>query len=514
MSVECPVPGELPGDEVVDSKADGGVAAGAGGKEGAQGTAVRKTSLSSRGARALVPFSPYINAVNKAKEEPYSEKTPDGYFLMAQAETILTFDLIHEKIKEVPQTIGLYGNFRGGQRLRQAIAKMMQRTFMGVEVEPLHICISSGVTAVLDLFFFATCSAGEGCFIPAPYFPAFDNDMSIRNEVIPIPIQPRDTRSYIPTTVEMEEAFTAAQAKGIRPRVLLLTNPGNPLGTLYPEATLKELLLWAINHELHVLSDEIYANSKFGSSVSEFVSIEKVASHLVAEGRLPQWLAEERVHTAYGMSKDFGMNGFRVGCLHTKNKQLLAFWQNIGMFAAVSNDTQHALSVMLEDDKFVDSYVSENKRRLKVSYDLLTSAFEAAGMHYQPACAAMFCWLDLRSILALPTFEAERLLWREILDTCKIVITPGEACHYGEPGFFRVCYAAMPPEQLSVACDRLAAFWKKKVAERERGNGEEKGEEGEGTGKGGEGEKGAEDAAGSEAPSSRKRKAEGDPEDA
>ncbi|CAI5487121.1 unnamed protein product [Closterium sp. Naga37s-1] len=502
---------------------------------------------------------------------------------MAQAETVLTFDLIHEKIKscrEVPSTIGLYGNFRGGQRLRQAIANMMQRTFMGVDVDPLHICISSGVTAVLDLFFFATCSAGEGCFIPAPYFPAFDNDMSIRNEVIPIPIQPRDTRSYIPTTEEMEEAFTAAQARGIRPRVMLLTNPGNPLGTLYPEATLKELLLWAINHELHVLSDEIYANSKFGSSASEFVSIEKVAGHLVAEGRLPQALAEERVHTAssasefvsiekvaghlvaegrlpqalaeervhtaYGMSKDFGMNGFRVGCLHTKNKDLLAFWQNIGMFAAVSNDTQHALSVMLEDDKFVDSYVSENKRRLKMSYDLLTSAFEAAGMQYQPACAAMFCWLDLRAILAEPTFEAERLLWREILDSCKIVITPGEACHYGEPGFFRVCYAAMPPDQLSVACARLAAFWKKKVAERavngqeENGQGEkvqeltgkaENGQGADGERRDGEGKEGAEKEGEGEGVNethetsqkeggvevgalSRKRKAEGDPGDA
>ncbi|CAI5468074.1 unnamed protein product [Closterium sp. Yama58-4] len=474
---------------------------------------------------------------------------------MAQAETVLTFDLIHEKIKscrEVPSTIGLYGNFRGGQRLRQAIANMMQRTFMGVDVDPLHICISSGVTAVLDLFFFATCSAGEGCFIPAPYFPAFDNDMSIRNEVVPIPIQPRDTRSYIPTTVEMEEAFMAAQAKGIRPRVLLLTNPGNPLGTLYPEATLKELLLWAINHELHVLSDEIYANSKFGSSASEFVSIEKVAGHLVAEGRLPQALAEERVHTAYGMSKDFGMNGFRVGCLHTKNKDLLAFWQNIGMFAAVSNDTQHALSVMLEDDKFVDSYVSENKRRLKMSYDLLTSAFEASGMQYQPACAAMFCWLDLRAILSQPTFEAERLLWREILDSCKIVITPGEACHYGEPGFFRVCYAAMPPDELSVACARLAAFWKKKVAKRagigrgadgqgengqgENGQGEngqgvagqaENGQggvaEGNGKRKEGEDEQGeggvkGQDAVGGEGVQggalSRKRKAEDDPGDA
>lgn len=38
------------------------------------------------------------------------------------------------------------------------------------------------------------------------------------------------------------------------------------------------------------------------------------------------------------------------------------FWQNMGMFAAVSNDTQHALAIMLEDDNFVDLYVSENNR--------------------------------------------------------------------------------------------------------------------------------------------------------
>lgn len=105
----------------------------------------------------------------------------------------------------------------------------------------------------------------------------------------------------------MEEAVLAAESKGIRARMLLVTNPGNPLGTLYPEATLKvineighflnlvlmdeasnnykkrggggpactlcllqaclyeqELLLWAVKRGLHVLSDEIYANSKFG----------------------------------------------------------------------------------------------------------------------------------------------------------------------------------------------------------------------------------------------------------
>lgn len=75
----------------------------------------------------------------------------------------------------------------------------------------------------------------------------------------------------------------------------------------------------------------------------------------------------------------------------------------MGMFAAVSNDTQHALSAMLQDVEFVDAYVSENKGRLKKSYEILTQGFEAGGMPYMPACAAMFCWLDLRQLL----FEVE-----------------------------------------------------------------------------------------------------------
>lgn len=63
--------------------------------------------------------------------------------------------------------------------------------------------------------------------------------LSWQNGVKPIPVQPADTQTYIPTAVEMEEAALAAEKKGVNPRVLLVTNPGNPLGTLYPESTLK-----------------------------------------------------------------------------------------------------------------------------------------------------------------------------------------------------------------------------------------------------------------------------------
>ncbi|CAM6102976.1 unnamed protein product [Calypogeia fissa] len=417
--------------------------------------------LSKRGSKALTPFSSYIQAVNDAKGKQWSPTKPDGYFLMATAESVLSFDLIHEKIRgcrEVPDTVGLYENFRGGDRLRTALARMMERTFMGVRVIPSNLCISSGVTAVLDLFFFATCDVNDGCLIPAPYFPAFDNDLKIRNEVQPIPVQPSDTRTYIPTADEMERAAVAAEKKGITPRILLVTNPGNPLGTLYPESTLKELLIWALNRGLHVLCDEIYANSKFGVSPIEFISMEKVASIAVSENLVSDQVVAQRVHTVYGMSKDFGMSGFRVGCIHTRNKDMQKFWQNMGMFAAVSSDTQHALSMLLEDEDFVDNYVCENNRRLKKSYELFTSGLREANIQYMPACAAMFCWLDLRKLLCEATFESEDQLWKEIRDKCHIILTPGQACHYAEPGFFRACYASMPPANLKVAVERLASF--------------------------------------------------------
>jgi aspartate/methionine/tyrosine aminotransferase len=57
-----------------------------------------------------------------------------------------------------------------------------------------------------------------------------------------MPVMPTDTRTYITTSQEMEEAVLAAESKGVHARMLLVTNPGNPLGTLYPEATLKVMI--------------------------------------------------------------------------------------------------------------------------------------------------------------------------------------------------------------------------------------------------------------------------------
>jgi 1-aminocyclopropane-1-carboxylate synthase len=67
--------------------------------------------------------------------------------------------------------------------------------------------------------------------------------------------------SFGPTPVELENAAALAEAKGLRVRVLLLTNPNNPLGTIYPPELIKSSVDWARNRKMHTIVDEIYALS-------------------------------------------------------------------------------------------------------------------------------------------------------------------------------------------------------------------------------------------------------------
>ena len=57
--------------------------------------------------------------------------------------------------------------------------------------------------------------------------------------------------------------------------------------------------------------------------------------------------------------------------------------------------------------------------------------------------------------LAAPTWEAEHALWLAILEQARVNLTPGAACHVGEPGFFRLCYAVLPAETVEAGVRRI-----------------------------------------------------------
>jgi hypothetical protein len=169
-------------------------------------------------------------------------------------------------------------------------------TPQGVDVDPDHLTVTAGAGAIVDLLFHAIASAGDGAaigaagrrrgpparaapptppppppapiaapqprphtrtptpshtpgvLIPAPYYPAFDNDLSVRNQVEPIPLH---LRPGAPLAPQLDAAAAAAAGAGHPVRALLVSNPSNPLGTVVPEAELEEMLAWCLVNEVH-----------------------------------------------------------------------------------------------------------------------------------------------------------------------------------------------------------------------------------------------------------------------
>ncbi|KAK9835200.1 hypothetical protein WJX81_005398 [Elliptochloris bilobata] len=412
-------------------------------------------TLSARGLRSHVRNLPltYVGAVHDAAKRPWSPADTDGNIILAVAENRLTSDVLHPMLRAaasqpLPSDAFSYPHPRGTPRLREAFAGYLESTFMkGVSVDPENLACLVGCGAILDVLFHSITAASEGVLIPAPFYPAFPNDLEARNEVLPVPI-------YLSEDVPLSEQLAAAVAKsaaqGVAIRALLITNPDNPTGKVYDPAAVMEMLLWCCEHGLHFVSDEIYANSVFGEA--QFQSAAQLAASAPAQ---TQAAAANLCHVVFGLSKDWCANGLRVGCLHTRNTALLGIFDNLGYFASISTPTQASVAALLSDGEFVEAFVAENCRRMATTYAGLTAAADAAGIAYHPAAAAMFLWIDLRKELRAPQWQEERALWQQLV-ACGVVLTPGQDCLASEPGFFRVCWAAAALPALEQAIARIS----------------------------------------------------------
>uniref|UniRef100_A0A8C2TAU9 Aminotransferase class I/classII large domain-containing protein n=1 Tax=Coturnix japonica TaxID=93934 RepID=A0A8C2TAU9_COTJA len=211
--------------------------------------------------------------------------------------------------------------------------------------------------------------------------------------------------------------------QGIRVRVLVLINPNNPLGDIYPAQLLKECLEFAHRHELHVIMDEIYMLSVYDDIT--FTSVLSLDS-------LPD---PERTHFMWGFSKDFGMSGIRVGVLYTRNHAVQKAVNQLAVFHSCPGPVQHN-SICLDLIDWLDNvFLPTNKKRLKEAQKLLVDGLADIGIPVLSSSGGLFVWF-----LKSQTFEAELELWQKLLDN-KLLISPGKAFYCYEPGWFRLVFS-------------------------------------------------------------------------
>jgi aspartate/methionine/tyrosine aminotransferase len=394
------------------------------------------SSLSTRG-RKLIRSS----ALPEYLREHFARLADPEYVPLCVAENKLVSELLLAKMaqcRDVPPSVLGYDAMRGKLELRTALARFLERKFLGRRFAPEQLAVLAGAGTVLEILFHAIADPGDAVLVPTPSYAGFWLDLETRNELHIVPVSTSSDDDFRLTPELLQRALETSP----RPvRALLFTSPDNPLGRVYTSDEIRSVRDWASAAGIHLVVDEIYALSVYG---------ERPFTSVATQGSLG-----ERVHVVWALSKDFAASGLRVGVLVSESEEVLAAVDELAYWACCSGDTQALVTQMISDDEWVDEFVKTNQGRLGEAERLVSAALSALGIRHPRAEAGFFVLCDLRRFLAEPTFVAENALWRALVERANVNLTPGAACRVGEPGFMRLCFAGVPTPVAVRAIERV-----------------------------------------------------------
>lgn len=251
----------------------------------------------------------------------------------------------------------------------------------------------------------------------------------------------------LPAVSCYEEHIVKAHAEGRRIRAIILCHPHNPLGKCYTPEALVAFMKLCNKHSVHLVVDEIYAMSVYdvptGPPATPFNSILSFDTDTYIN---PNYL-----HLLYGMSKDMAAGGIRLGCLWTRNADLMRALMVITNFHWSGNANEKIASLMLEDEEWMDWFLDLSRSTLAQANALSQQLLSEHGIGFQEGSnAGLFLWVDLRKWCKQvdPTLKlGDEGFWAgeealtKILASKKILLTNGKDMNAEQPGWYRFIFA-------------------------------------------------------------------------
>lgn len=410
--------------------------------------------LSDRGRQWVKTLPPLVKAHFDNFYNMYDkEKNPTGLVNMGTAESHLVNDEICNLLRRSAERMDLtgynihYNKFEGSDEFRTAIAEYWQKVIFKDDTDVVltkdNVATTAGCTVALETLATLLAEEGDVFLIPAPFYSSFVDDIRDRAgvETVGVPCDEHLDREGF------EEAFARVTKEGKRVRAVLFSSPNNPIGTVYKPEAIKNILDFAMDHDIDVISDEIYAQTVFDPE-AEYVSTMKLVP---AEYR-------HRVHVTSSFAKDFGLSGFRTGMCFSFNPLIIQGFASISYYSCVTSHTQSLLTAMLKAPELPE-VLNLNRQRLGEAYHVFADGLAELGIPTMKAQAGIFLMADFSEYLEKPEFAAEQVLWDKIYNDMMINISPGQQFGCDKPGWFRACYA-LSKDAVEECCRRLATLKK------------------------------------------------------
>jgi len=237
---------------------------------------------------------------------PYAEiakkKGNKVYHLNIGQPDIKTPEVALEAIKNNDIKILEYSHSAGFESYRVKLAASYQKA--GVDAYTENIIITTGGSEALLFALGSTLDAGDEIIIPEPFYANY-NGFSVASGVTVIPvISTIDEGFALPPIADFEKHITP------RTKAILICNPGNPTGYLYTQDEIMQLADLVKKHDLFLIADEVYR--EFTYDGDKHYSVMNVPG------------IEQNAIMIDSVSKRYSMCGARIGCIVSKNKEVMA----------------------------------------------------------------------------------------------------------------------------------------------------------------------------------------------
>jgi alanine-synthesizing transaminase len=339
-----------------------------------------------------------------------------------------------------------YGHEQGLEPAREAIAAQ-QRARGARSVEPERIFIGNGVSELIDISLRALLQPGDEVLLPSPDYPLW-SAATILNGGRPRYYRCPADNSHLPDPDEIEALITP------RTRALVLINPNNPTGAVYPRALLGQLAAIAARHRLLLLADEIY-------------------DEILYDGATFQPLAEVAGDTPClsfgGLSKVHRACGYRVGWMSLSGDpaRTAAYRDALQLLAALrlcANVTaQWAVPPALQGTATIGELTAPGGRLHEARRAVLQGVAASDYLELVAPQGALYAFPQVRAD-RISRFDDEAFALR-LLEEESVLVVPGSSFNVPRSRHFRLTLLP-PPAQLREVFVRIERVLAKMARER------------------------------------------------